>query len=197
MTGCFVVQCQTIGASMGLKQACPNRNDNSCQVSCQDPTRSNQCILLTSLLIDGSSCGYGGTCVAGKCQSASFLDTAKAWYTQNLQIAIPVTIVAGLVTLLILWGIARAIARCCGYRKRAAPTSEPALARAQHQRIESYDRNGGYPTAPPTFLPPGAPSFLQPANRVPREQQYRQGGGGGGYDNTRRNWVDESAYNGR
>jgi hypothetical protein len=51
------VQCQTIGASMGLKQACPNRGDNTCQVSCQDPNKSNQCILLSSLLIDGSSCG--------------------------------------------------------------------------------------------------------------------------------------------
>ncbi|GLB36615.1 putative zinc metalloprotease [Lyophyllum shimeji] len=198
----IALQCQTIGASMGLKQACPNRNDNSCQVSCQDPTKSNQCILLTSLLIDGSTCGYGGTCVAGKCQAASFLDTAKAWYTQNLQIAIPVTIVAGLVTLLILWGIARAIAQCCGYRKRPPLVSEPALAGVQHQRLESYDRNAGYPTAaPPSLLPPGTPSFLQPANasysRVPPERQYRQGGGGGGYSDNHANWVDPTVYNGR
>ncbi|KAF5377173.1 hypothetical protein D9615_006432 [Tricholomella constricta] len=193
----IALQCQTIGASMGLKQACPNRNDNTCQVSCQDPKKANQCILLTSLLIDGSSCGYGGTCIAGKCQSAGFLDTAKAWYTQNLQIAIPVTVVAGLILLLILWGVAKGIARCCGYRKPIAPTSEPALARVQHQRIESYDRHGGYPTAPPTFLSPGTPAFLQPANpsysRVPHEQQFPQGGGTA---NVRTNWVDESAYNG-
>jgi len=190
----IALQCQTIGASMGLKQACPNRNDNSCQVSCQDPTKSNQCILLTSLLIDGSSCGYGGTCVAGKCQSAGALDTAKAWYTQNLQISIPVTIVVGLIVLLVLWGIARAIARCCGYRKRPAPVAEPALGRVAHQRIESYDKYGGHPTAPPTFLPPGTPSFLQPANRIPHDQQYQQGVGGRG---TRANWVDDSVYNGR
>lgn len=29
----------------------------------------------------------------------------KAWYTQNLQIAIPVTVVAGLVALLLLWAL--------------------------------------------------------------------------------------------
>ncbi|KAF8656399.1 hypothetical protein AX16_002583 [Volvariella volvacea WC 439] len=98
-------QCRTVGASMGLQDACPNRGDNTCQVSCQDPTRSNACVVLTSLLIDGSPCGFGGTCIAGKCESAGFLDTAKAWYTQNLQIAIPVTIVAGLVALLILWAL--------------------------------------------------------------------------------------------
>ncbi|KAG6841536.1 hypothetical protein C0991_009901 [Blastosporella zonata] len=169
---------------------------------------------------------YGGTCSAGKCQAADFLTTAKAWYTQNLQIAIPVTIVAGLVLLLILWGIAKCrsyspflryfplthlphagIARCCGYRNPA-----PSMIKAQHQRLESQDRNSGYPTAPPTFLPPpGTPQFLQPAryyftslanrsnipisttySRVPSEQH------GGGYNpGGRDNWVDESAYNGR
>lgn len=51
------VQCQTVGASMGLKDACPSRGDTSCQLSCQDPTKVNQCVALTSLLIDGSPCG--------------------------------------------------------------------------------------------------------------------------------------------
>lgn len=69
--------------------------------------------------------GFGGSCVAGKCQAAGVLDTAKvyiysrdlrsvshsfiiqAWYTQNLQISIPVTIVAALVVFLILWAIFR------------------------------------------------------------------------------------------
>lgn len=50
-------QCQTIGGSMGLTQACPNRSDNSCQVSCQDPSVPNQCRILSAVLIDGSPCG--------------------------------------------------------------------------------------------------------------------------------------------
>ncbi|KAG6902964.1 hypothetical protein C0995_008537 [Termitomyces sp. Mi166 len=111
-----------------------------------------------------------------------------AWYTQNLQIAIPVTVVAGLIVLFLLWAIARSISRCCGYR-RPFSSSEPAFARAQHQRIQSWDRNAGYPTAPPTFLPPGTPQFLRPASasysRVPLEQRGRE------------NWVDATAYNGR
>jgi hypothetical protein len=137
------VQCQNVGASMGLKTACPDRSDQSCQISCQDPTNAGACVRLTSLLIDGSPCGtcllsspvgcgdsdtepgFGGSCVAGKCQAAGFLDTAKvyiysrdhrsashsfiiqAWYTQNLQISIPVTIVAALVAFLVLWAIFR------------------------------------------------------------------------------------------
>ncbi|KAG6919483.1 hypothetical protein DXG01_005742 [Tephrocybe rancida] len=90
----------------------------------------------------------------------------------------------------------KAIARCCGYRK-LPPSSEPTLARSPHQRLESIDRNGGYPTAPPTFLPPpGTPQFLRPASstysRVPPNEQHY-----GGHSRGRDNWVDESVYNGR
>ena len=53
----WTVQCQTVGASMGLQAACPDHSDQSCQISCQDPTNSQACIRLTSLLIDGSPCG--------------------------------------------------------------------------------------------------------------------------------------------
>lgn len=50
------VQCQMIGGSMNLSQACPN-HDTSCQVSCQDPNSPNQCRTLSALLVDGSPCG--------------------------------------------------------------------------------------------------------------------------------------------
>lgn len=61
---------------MNLTTAC-QRQDTSCQVSCQDPKNPNQCIQLQSELIDGSSCGFGGTCKSGSCIPGSFLDTAK------------------------------------------------------------------------------------------------------------------------
>lgn len=53
----FIEQCQTVGASMNLKKACGSSNDKTCQVSCQDPHTSNQCIVLQSTLVDGSPCG--------------------------------------------------------------------------------------------------------------------------------------------
>ncbi|KLO06319.1 zincin [Schizopora paradoxa] len=71
------LQCQNIGGSMNLTTAC-SRQDNSCQVSCQDPTNSNACVQLQSDLVDGSSCGLGGTCSGGVCQAGSLLDTAKS-----------------------------------------------------------------------------------------------------------------------
>ncbi|KNZ78213.1 Disintegrin and metalloproteinase domain-containing protein B [Termitomyces sp. J132] len=164
-------------------------------VSCQDPNQANQCVILTSLLIDGSPCGYGGMCRAGTCQTGSFFDTAKAWYTQNLQIAIPVTIVAGLVVLFILWAIARSIARCCGHR-RTIPSSEPAFTRAQHQRIQSWDRpaaflsSGTIQSARFVTLKLGSiigtPVLACPNvfySRVPSQRRQED-------------WVDETTYNG-
>ncbi|KIY45710.1 zincin, partial [Fistulina hepatica ATCC 64428] len=97
------LQCQNLGASSGLEKACTKKDDTSCLVSCQDPSHANACISLNSQLIDGSPCGYGGACYSGVCKSAGALTTAKAWYTQNLKIAIPVTIIAAIVILCILW----------------------------------------------------------------------------------------------
>ncbi|KAF7310432.1 Zinc metalloprotease [Mycena chlorophos] len=133
-------QCQMLGASMNLSQACPNQG-STCQVSCQDPTEADQCIVLTALLVDGSPCGYGGRCYSGTCQSSGLLDTAKAWFTQNLQIGIPVAIVAGLLGILILWFLCRSLYRCCaGGRKDLYPT-QPMMGQmpAQHQRLGSMD----------------------------------------------------------
>ena len=51
-------QCQMVGASMNLQNACPQQSSNqNCQVTCQDPSQSNQCVTLQSQLIDGSPCG--------------------------------------------------------------------------------------------------------------------------------------------
>ncbi|KAH8834846.1 zinc metalloprotease [Flagelloscypha sp. PMI_526] len=121
-------QCKTLGAAMGLQNVCPNRSDNTCQVSCQDPKKPNSCFVLNSLLVDGSPCGFGGSCVNGKCQAGSLLDTAVGWYQQNLQIAIPITVVAGLLAIAILFWIGRGIRNCCRSRKPSGT-----------QRIGSYD----------------------------------------------------------
>ncbi|TBU37369.1 Metallo-peptidase family M12B Reprolysin-like-domain-containing protein [Dichomitus squalens] len=132
-------QCQLVGASMGLSKACPSNDDKSCQVSCQDPNNSNQCVVLQSALIDGSPCGYGGTCISGNCKPGSWQDFFKSWYTHNLQISIPVTVIVGLIVLLILYAIARCIMR--SRRSKPARTA---------QRIPSY------PGPPPMNFAPSA-----------------------------------------
>ncbi|KAI0668683.1 Metallo-peptidase family M12B Reprolysin-like-domain-containing protein [Trametes maxima] len=133
-------QCQTLGASMGLQKACPSKNDKSCQVSCQDPSDSGRCVILQSPLIDGSPCGYGGMCYSGTCKAGNWWTTFKAWYVQNLQISVPVTVAVGIIALLILWGIVRCAYRCIFFRSRS-PGKKSA------QRLPSY------PGPPPNFNP--------------------------------------------
>jgi len=124
-------QCQQLGVSLNLQSACPNQRSRSCQVSCQDPTTPNQCVVLDSLLIDGSPCGYAGTCLNGTCQSGSIFDTAEAWYVQNLQISIPITIAAALLALLLVWGLIS----CC-YTRRLKEVTR----RRQLHPIGPYNR---------------------------------------------------------
>ncbi|THH12830.1 hypothetical protein EW146_g7321 [Bondarzewia mesenterica] len=191
-------QCQQVGSSMGLTQACPSKDDKSCQVSCLDPNSSNQCIVLDSSLVDGSPCGYGGTCASGACRAGSLLDTAKAWYVENLQISIPVTVIVAIAAILILWGLVAGIRRCCTRgTKRPPPVSVPVLAGYRGERIPSF--RGPVPgvawnpqqqqqqqQAGPYPVIPGAPAHKRDGSR---SVLRRESGG-------RSRWVDETLYNG-
>ncbi|UOH83270.1 hypothetical protein LQV05_005990 [Cryptococcus neoformans] len=112
-------QCRTAGATMGLSEACGQRDDTSCVVTCKDPNSTSSCVVLQTPLVDGSPCGYGGHCYNQTCESGSWQATAAAWYRQNLQISIPVTIIVGLIVLAILFFIARCIYRSCCRRRGA------------------------------------------------------------------------------
>ncbi|ORY26309.1 Metallo-peptidase family M12-domain-containing protein [Naematelia encephala] len=118
-------QCQASGTSLNLTTACGQRNDKSCAVSCRDPTTANQCVVLQTPLIDGSPCGYGGHCYNETCQSGSWQSTAAAWYRQNLQISIPVTVVVGIIVLAISIWIIRCIYRSCTRRNKPTLTAPP------------------------------------------------------------------------
>ncbi|KAK7064765.1 zinc metalloprotease [Favolaschia claudopus] len=190
------LQCQQLGSSMNLSKPCPNPG-NTCQVSCQDPTKANQCILLTALLVDGSPCGYGGVCASGRCQSNGLFSTAKAWFTQNLQIAIPVAIVAGLVALLILWLLVRAMLRCCrgrpDYAGYPAPIAVPAPGPdMRHQRLGSYEQPMPVTSGPMGIVPP-------PLVQYDSRPQHQRGPSNQGYPGGQQQsgWIDESRYNGR
>jgi len=149
-------QCQSNGGSMNLTKACTAKNDRSCLVTCQDPTASNQCVVLETQLIDGSPCGYGGTCTGGSCKSGSWQDTFRAWYRENLQISIPVTVVVGAIALLILWAIVRSIVRCC-YRPRTPPkTIAPVLINTRTSQNYPVSRGSDavYANRPPRSMRP-------------------------------------------
>jgi hypothetical protein len=136
----FAEQCQQQGTSLNLQSACPQANNN-CQLSCQDPSNSHQCITMQTKLLDGSPCGYGGSCSSGSCKSGSLFATVKAWAIQNPYIAIPAGIGIGLVVLLVLYflisGMPLAFARKIqlAYGRRH---SDPALLPA----VQSAGRSG-------------------------------------------------------
>ncbi|KAF4605679.1 hypothetical protein EYR40_004468 [Pleurotus pulmonarius] len=183
----------------------------------KNPSQSNSCVLLQAMLVDGSPCGYGGTCQTGRCQAGSFLEKAKAWYTQNLQISIPVTVAAGILALLLLWALITAVRRCCVGRRGRSPTMtpvivDPALARIRHQRLDSVDRSDPLaglrrpPSGPPMRTPPGmpgaVPAALRPGSMVAHQRSPYQGGStdysAPSYNNNYGppNWVDDRLYNG-
>ena len=126
--------------------------------------------------------GYGGTCLGGSCKSGSAWDTftvrhllafhgcrntdaapRQAWYTQNLQISIPVTVVAGLFVIMLIVCCFRGM---CGTKKLLSqPTlmvsiamsgrtkrnrsrrlsAEPALAHIRAERISSWPTQNNTP----------------------------------------------------
>ncbi|KAF5313985.1 hypothetical protein D9611_006909 [Ephemerocybe angulata] len=190
-------QCKAVGSSMNLTQACPVTSDQSCQISCKDPTTPNFCITLKALLVDGSPCGYGGSCAQGKCKSGPLLDTIKSWYRQNLQIAIPVTIVAGLIVLLILWAIFRGIGRCCAGRRSKPVVIAPAIGMAQHRRLPSTDAFGDTRYRTPPSASRSQYTRVPPLAAHDRSRSGQSADLGYNYNaNNRANWVDDRTYNG-
>ncbi|KAJ4471382.1 Metallo-peptidase family M12-domain-containing protein [Lentinula edodes] len=177
------LQCQSVGASMGLTTGCSN-HQNTCQITCQDPNNSNSCIQLASLLVDGSPCGYGGTCSSGACRPGSILDIVKAWYSANLQIAIPVTVVGGIVILLLLYVSITACRRCYIRRKfRNSPASKTSQPSMRHQRLSSNNSASTALRAPSVRRPPP----------IDRENAWRPINRASGNRST---WVDPTQYNG-
>ncbi|KAL0067913.1 hypothetical protein AAF712_005081 [Marasmius tenuissimus] len=145
-------QCQSQGSSMGLKEAC-KQPQGTCELVCQDPKSSNSCVKLSTLMVDGSPCGYAGTCENGQCKNASWTKTVAEWFKRNPQIAIPVSIAAGLVALLVLYCIYSCI---CGGRRRTRPTYQqvtpaaPPMAPSYNPQVHyqgnhqgNYQRLGG------------------------------------------------------
>ncbi|KAG8688672.1 hypothetical protein FRC11_004982 [Ceratobasidium sp. 423] len=179
----------------------------------------HDCIVLNANLVDGSPCGYGGTCNAGNCQAGSALDTAKAWYTSNLQISIPVTVVVGIIVLLILWGCLRCIGRCCGFGRNKGKQRISSWVPPEYNRGNATAWNGaaGGPRAPPSSHQPnqqrhsraarswnapptpGLGVSVPPRGQSAGPESRESTGSGDGHAKlirARSHWVDDAMYNG-
>ncbi|KAI9285754.1 Metallo-peptidase family M12-domain-containing protein [Umbelopsis sp. AD052] len=94
-------QCALRGARLNITEECSFQQD-SCQISCADPSDPHNCLALSGMFLDGTDCGLAGRCLKGQCKSTGALNTAKAWINQNKQIAIPVITVGSIIILLLL-----------------------------------------------------------------------------------------------
>ncbi|KAH9996624.1 Metallo-peptidase family M12-domain-containing protein [Russula vinacea] len=137
----LALQCQQLGASMNLQAPCPNQNDQTCKVSCKDPTTPNQCVELDTLLIDGSPCG------------PFTLSFCVVWYVENLQISIPITIAAALFGLSVLYGLISCYRR---RRRRSKAVILPDPEPTTRKPIPIEFRQKGSISAPYAFKAPSA-----------------------------------------
>lgn len=118
-------QCIARGHRLGVTESCPFQQD-TCQVTCEDPSDPGNCLVLSGMFLDGTECGLAGYCEKGVCISTgackvfyaifwhvlfltlwlpSLVNTINAWVDQHKQIAIPVFLFGSLIILSALAGI--------------------------------------------------------------------------------------------
>ncbi|ORZ27671.1 Metallo-peptidase family M12-domain-containing protein [Lobosporangium transversale] len=96
----------------GITKQC--EASNSCDLMCNDPSGSAlRCMQIPgTYFIDGTPCGFGGTCSGGKCAYSNGINGVLNWAKNHLSIVIPVACVIGLILLCCIWGC------CCSGTSR-------------------------------------------------------------------------------
>lgn len=211
-------QCQEqTSSNTDYTQACSVSADQSCSLACQSPSNAGSCTVFQTNFIDGTACGYGGFCENGECKSGDWQETFKSWYRNNLNIAIPVTIVIALIVLALLYALVRCLILPCfgvarpkrGRRNRkpvsGAMVPPPMRSNGASQQpyyssvpggSNSYS-NGGGPTSYYSSYPSNNNGRSSHGNM---NQGYAPPPGAPGLpprQGRRDNWVDPAAWNGR
>ncbi|KAG0055704.1 hypothetical protein BGZ83_007712 [Gryganskiella cystojenkinii] len=95
------LQCQQQDRQ-GITKACGA--SNSCDLLCNDPSSSLSCMQVPgTYFMDGTSCGFGGTCTRGSCEYSSGIQGVLNWARNHLSIVIPVGCLIGLILLCCIW----------------------------------------------------------------------------------------------
>ncbi|KAF9112862.1 hypothetical protein BGX27_002663 [Mortierella sp. AM989] len=105
------LQCQQQDRE-GINNACDA--SNSCELLCNDPGGNPlSCTQIPgSYFIDGTPCGFGGTCSKGQCKSGG-VNGVMNWARRHLYIVIPVGCVIGLIVICCIWSCC-----CSGFFQR-------------------------------------------------------------------------------
>ncbi|KAF8978948.1 hypothetical protein BGZ46_005980 [Entomortierella lignicola] len=88
---------------------------NTCDLMCNDPSgNSLTCTQIPgAYFVDGSPCGFGGTCSGGSCAYSSGIKGVLNWARNHLTIVIPVACVIGLILICCIWSCC-----CSGFYQR-------------------------------------------------------------------------------
>ncbi|KAF7728028.1 hypothetical protein EC973_006793 [Apophysomyces ossiformis] len=192
-------QCKTRGSAMNVTRAC-SADSSGCSLLCDSP-RGFGCYEFTGSFIDGTPCGIGGACKAGKCNLENFGNNVKNWIDQNLKIVIPVAVAVGL---LLLFCIIRCLCYGClgspGYSvityNTPAPPPPPVYSAPPYYPppgqapppgwVDPSAYNGNYhspPPPPPSYTP--SPPYGPPPSSAPPGQSYEM--------NSAENWNGRNA----
>ncbi|KAF8937009.1 hypothetical protein BGZ58_003383 [Dissophora ornata] len=157
------LQCQQQDRT-GITKQCGA--SNSCDLTCNDPSGSPMsCMQIPGVFfIDGSPCGFGGTCNSGSCEYSSGVDGVMSWAKNHLTIVIPVAAILGLIVICCVWSCC--CAGCIDRRRQQRQYGKP-------QRLGStgYQYTG---FAPPPGAPPPQQYQMNPVASVPPAYQDGQ-----------------------
>ncbi|KAI7827953.1 Metallo-peptidase family M12-domain-containing protein [Gamsiella multidivaricata] len=158
------LQCQQQDRS-GISKQCGA--SNSCDLTCNDPKGSAlSCMQIPgTFFIDGTPCGFGGTCNAGTCEYSSGADGVWNWIKTHLMIAIPVAIILGLSILCCIWSCCCA---GCVARRRHQQMGKPQMLGANGYQYAGY--------VPPQGAPGPVPPQHYPMQPMPPAPAYQDGG---------------------
>ncbi|KAF9366883.1 hypothetical protein BGX34_000001 [Mortierella sp. NVP85] len=125
----------------------------TCELTCNDPNGTPMsCTQIPGVyFVDGTSCGFGGTCNAGKCEYTKGVNGVIDWAKRHIAIAGPVAALVVLILMCCIWSCC-----CAGCRDRRRQK----LQYGKPQRLPS----DGYRYAdfvPPQSNPPAGPPSQQ------------------------------------
>ncbi|KAG0222495.1 Metallo-peptidase family M12-domain-containing protein [Mortierella sp. GBAus27b] len=140
------LQCQQQDRE-GITKACGA--SSSCDLLCNDPNgNAMTCMQIPgTYFVDGSPCGFGGTCASGQCKYSS-INGVLNWARNHLQIVIPVACVLGLLLLCCIWS-------CCCTRIIRSRRQKKVIRGSNRSRSSSHARRSD--------VHPGGPGSLQGA----------------------------------
>ena len=179
------VQCQLRGSLAGVSKECPGFK-NQCTMVCQTK-QGSACVQVSGFFLDGTACGWDGTCQQGSCRQ-SFFGSILGWASDNTALAVVIGCVIAIIVVFILW---RLLGLCCArLKKPAARTQRPVSVQPESLRTSMS------PPRHATSITPPHSASNRTSSQSNHQQAFQHLSGHPGNVNRQSHWVDPVTYNG-